>query len=77
MKLQTFEFDISDVIHMNLQQISSLDFLHIFVNFVKKKPCTKFYGVSDHFSPTYEVTNFWMIKLCLNVSDVIHTNEHT
>ena len=52
-------------------------FLHVFVNFVEKKPCTKFYGVFDHFLLTYEVAKFWMIKLCLNVSDAIHANEHT
>ena len=50
--------------------------LHIFVNLMKKKP-SKFNGVFDHFSQIYEVTKFQMIKLCLDVSDVIHANEHT
>ena len=43
---------------------------------MKKNP-SKFNGVFDHFSQIYEVTKFQMIKLCLDVSDVIHTNEHT
>ena len=35
-----------------------------------------FYGVFDHFSRTCEVKKFWMIKLYLEVSDVIHANKH-
>ena len=42
-----------------------------------KVPPTIFYGVFDHFSQTYEVMEFWMIELCLNVRHVIHANEHT
>ena len=30
----------------------------------------------DHFSRTCEVKKFWMIKLYLEVSDVIHANKH-
>ena len=31
----------------------------------------------DHFSRTYEVAKFRIIKLYLDVSDVTHANEHT
>ena len=41
-----------------------------------KEPFVQFYGSSDHFSGTYEVAKFQMIKLCLDVSDVIHANEY-
>ena len=43
---------------------------------MEKKP-TKFYGVFNHFSRTYEVQKFWIIKLCIQVSDIIHVNKHT
>ena len=51
--------------------------LHYFVSFMKEKPPINFYSVFDHFSQTYEVKKFCIIKLYLNVSDVIHTNRHT
>ena len=44
---------------------------------MKKEPSTKFYGIFDYFWQTYEITKFWTIKLCLDVSDVIHVNEPT
>ena len=52
--------------------------LRIFVNFMEPfmEPFTLFYGHFDHFSWTYEVAKFWMIKSCLDGSDVIHVNEH-
>ena len=56
--------------------LHSLLSLHIFVYFMKKEPFTKFY-VFNHFSVTCEVTNFWWIKLWINVSDVITTKEQT
>ena len=65
-----------DVIPMNLQNIASLVF-HFFVKFIEKKPPIKLYVVFVHFSLTFEIAKFWMIKLYLDVSDVIHTNEHT
>ena len=37
--------------------------LYSFANFMEKEPSTKFYG--------------FMIRLCLNISYVIHANEHT
>ena len=49
----------------------------VFVNFMEKEHFTHFYGRFDNFSWTYEVAKFWMIKLCLDVSDVIHKNKHT
>ena len=49
----------------------------IFVNFMEKEQSfTKFYFFK-YFSRTYEATKFWIIELCLDVSDVIHTNKHT
>ena len=44
---------------------------HIFVNRMEEKPSSKFYGVFDHFLQIYEVTKFQMIKLHLDVSDVM------
>ena len=41
-----------------------------------KKPPIKFYGIFDQFLRTYEVSKFWMINLYLNVSDIMHANEH-
>ena len=39
-------------------------FLYPFVvNFKGMEISTKFYGVLDHFSRTYEVAKFWMIKI--------------
>ena len=49
--------------------------LQIFVNLWKKN--ILFYGRFDHFSWTYEVAKFWMIKLCLDVIGIMHANEHT
>ena len=66
-KLQSFEFDASDVIPANAQIIS----FHIFINFMENELSTKLNSVFDHFSRTYKVTKFWMIKLCLDVSDVL------
>ena len=43
---------------------------------MEKKPPINFYGVFDQFSRTYEVAKFWIIKLFLDVSDVIHAKEH-
>ena len=42
---------------------------------MSKEPLIKFYGIFDNFSLTYEIAKFWMIKLRLDVSDVIHANE--
>ena len=33
---------------------------------MEKKLLVKFYGVFDHFSGTYHVVKFWMIKLYLD-----------
>ena len=37
----------------------------------------KFYDGFDHFSRTYEVPKFWIIKLYLDVSNVIYAIEYT
>ena len=57
-KLQSFEFSVSDVIPENVQHISPLVFFAFFVSFMEKKPPIKFYGVFDHFSRAYEVAKF-------------------
>ena len=58
MKLQSFEFDTSDVIRANIQNISPQAFFHIFVNVMENELYTKFYGVFDQFAGTYKVTRF-------------------
>ena len=76
-KLQSFEFSVSDV-YPWMYKIFHLWFcLHFLSVLWRKKPPIKFYGVFDHFSRAYEVAKFWMIKLYVNVSDVIHANDHT
>ena len=53
-------------------------FLCIFLIFEKNNTVLiQFYSRFDHFSWTYEVVKFWIIKLCLDVSDIIHANKHT
>ena len=47
-----------------------------FVSFIEKKLPIKFYGVFDHFARIYEVAKFSIIKLYLDVSDVMLANEH-
>ena len=49
--------------------------MHIFVNFIEKELFTHIYGRVDHLSWAYEVPKFWVIKLCHDISDVIHTNK--
>lgn len=70
-KLQYFEFCVSHVIPANVQ------IFEFFISFMEKEPPTNIYGVLDHFSRTSEVAKFWIVKLHLNVSDVIHANEYT
>ena len=43
---------------------------------MEKKPPIKFYGVFVHFLRAYEAVKFRIIKLYLDVNDVIHANEH-
>lgn len=44
---------------------------------MEKEPSTNFYGVFNHFSQTYDGTKVSMVKMCLDVSDVVHANKHT
>ena len=46
-------------------------FLYIFCSFYGGKPPIKL-----NFSRTYEVAKFSMIQLCIDLSDVMHANEH-
>ena len=58
--------------------MSLLVFFALFVTFIEKTPpIIKFYGVSDHFSRTWEVARFLTIKLYLYVSNVLRENEQT
>ena len=69
--MQSFEFDLSDIIPLNVQSISTWLSLHIFVKFLEIETSTKFYDVFDHFLRTHDATKFSMIKLCLYVNNVI------
>ena len=73
-KLQSFEFHIMSYRRMH-KAVYLWFSLHIFLNFMEKELFRKFYGVFDHLSRTYEATRFWIIKLCLDVSDVIDAND--
>ena len=57
-KLQSFEFSESDVIPVNVQNISPLVFFAFFVSVVEKNFLIKFHGVFDNFSQTYEFAKF-------------------
>ena len=57
-KLQSFEFSVSDVIPANVENISFLVFFAFFISFVEKNPPKKFHGVFYNFSRTYEVAKF-------------------
>ena len=46
------------------------------VDFIKKEPNTKFRSFFDHFLQTYEAMKFWMVRLCLDASDVMYANKH-
>ena len=43
---------------------------------MEQRPCTKGYGVSDHFLRTYQVTKVGWLN-CVDVSDVIHIDADT
>ena len=80
-KVAKFRNQLSDVIPANLQDMLSLVsfaffFLFLFL-FYRGKASYKVYSVFDHFYELYEVAKFRMVKLYLDVSDVIHANEHT
>ena len=72
MKLQKFEFDVSTHARKCTKHLTT-NFLRIFK---KREPSTKFYAVFDIFSRTYEFKKFLLIKLCPDVSDVIHANNN-
>ena len=68
MNLQSFEFSISDVIPRMHKTFHTWFSLHIFVNFMKKEPSTKFYFIFEYFSRTYEIIIFWKSKMHLYVN---------
>ena len=57
-KLQSFEFSVSDVVSAIVQNISPLVFFALFVSFMEKKPPIKFYSVFNHFLRSYQVKKF-------------------
>ena len=65
LKLQSFETGVSDVILVNVQNISALAFFAHFCEFYGKRT---FCGRLDHLLERIK---------CLYASDVIHANEHT
>ena len=74
----SLEVDISDVILANAKTFYYWFCLHaLVIKYFEKNPSAKLYGVLNHFSQTYKIPKFGIIKLCLNVSDLIYTNEHT
>ena len=77
MKLQSFGFSVSDVIHANVKSISPLFFCIFLLVLWKKKTSVKSNGLFVHLSWAYEVAKFWVVKRYLDVSDVIHANEQT
>ena len=54
MNLQSFEFDVSAVILQMQKAFQPWFSLH--VTFMEKEPSTKFYGVFDNFTRSYEGT---------------------
>ena len=73
MKLQSFEFDLTDVIPTNVQIISHLVFFFMFSLILCGKKLLQ--GFMVFLVIFHELTKFWMIILCLWGSDVIHANE--
>ena len=59
MKIQSFEFDVSDVTPANVHITFHHCFLHIFVNLMEKEPSKKFNGAFNRFLQYYEVKKFW------------------
>ena len=93
-KLQCFEFHISDIIPAKCTwyfTVSFWVFLFVFCLFfwsgggrgsffvmvlLEEEPSSEFFGVFDYFSLSYEITKYWMVRVCLNVSDIIPANGH-
>ena len=76
-KLHSFEFKVSDILHENVQNISPLLFsIFFFINFMEKTSYKAFWCF-NHVSQTYKVKKFSMTKMHLDVSDVIHAMKQT
>ena len=58
MNLQTFEFNIIEIITANIHNIQTQVFFFIFMLTLWRKNPLQNYGVFDHFSRNYEVANF-------------------
>ena len=70
-KVTSFEFNVTDVTPERKKHFT-LDFFAFFVSFMEKQPPMKFYCIFAHLSQACEVTKFLMIKIKLEVGDVIH-----
>ena len=57
MKLQSFEFDISDLIPVNTHDIFKLAFFHTFAIFMEKESLLSFLRSHE----VYPITKIWMI----------------
>ena len=56
MKLQSLEFDVSDVIPTNIQNISPVLILHTYVHFMENGTLSKLRGFFNYFLQSYEIT---------------------
>ena len=75
MKLQSSESGVRTSYRRMFKTFHSWFSLHIFVKFTEKEPFIQFFS---RYKPwIHEVVKFWIIKLCFDVSDAIHTNKHT
>ena len=53
-------------------------FVCIFYLNFRERELSLFYGILDHFRCAYaEARKLWMIRLCLDIRDIILVNEHT
>ena len=77
LKSQSFEFSVNDVIPTNTKNILPLVCFAYLCYFYGKTTLIKVLWCFWPILRTFEVTKFWMIKLRLDVSDVIQANEHT
>ena len=72
-KLQSFEFGVTDVIPANVKKMFTPGFLCIFLLLAKENVLWSFWWF---FRKIIKLRRFEWLN-CLNVSDVIYANEHT
>ena len=76
MKLKSFEFDESDVINANVKTSPHWFSLHFSCLFHGEKIFNKVLQFPWPFYELIKFQNFELIKLFLNVSDIIHANKY-